>query len=102
MPEFKSLDPLLHNELRLKIVSLLISLEKASFNFLLEKTEASKGNLSVQLKKLQTAGYLKMEKSFKDNYPHTEAKLTKKGVQSFERYVEAINSYLQNDKKEDG
>ena len=91
---FKKLDPLLHNELRLSIMSLLISVESAEFNFLMEQTRASKGNISVQLTKLKDAGYIKVEKSFRDNKPLTTCLKTKKGVEAFETYVEAISQYL--------
>ena len=91
---FKALDPLLHQQLRLSIVSLLASVESADFNFLLEKTEATKGNLSVQISKLKDAEYLEVNKSFKNNYPHTTCKLTQKGRKAFEDYVEAIQEYL--------
>jgi len=91
---FKALDPLLHQQLRLSIVSLLASVESADFNFLLEKTEATKGNLSVQISKLKDAGYVEVTKTFKNNYPHTSCNITKKGLKAFENYVEAIQDYL--------
>jgi DNA-binding transcriptional ArsR family regulator len=91
---FKALDPLLHQQLRLSIVSLLASVESADFNFLLEKTEATKGNLSVQISKLKEAGYVEVNKTFKNNYPLTTCNLTKAGLKAFEDYVEAIQEYL--------
>ncbi|MFN8300117.1 MAG: transcriptional regulator [Chitinophagales bacterium] len=91
---FKPLDPLLHSELRLAVVSLLVGVKEAEFSFLKEKTGATAGNLSVQLQKLYEAGYIVIEKSFRGNYPLTTCKITKKGVVAFEQYVEAINSYL--------
>lgn len=94
MPEFKKLDPLLHQRLRLAIMSLLVSNEKCEFNFIKQKTEATAGNLSVQLKKLETAKYLKIEKSFRDNYPLTEVSITDKGRSAFVKYVENLKSYL--------
>lgn len=90
----RKLDPLLHNELRLAIMSLLISVEEASFNYLLDETGATRGNLSVQLTKLKDKGYLEVEKGFKNNYPHTSCKITKIGVNAFEEYVKAISGYL--------
>lgn len=90
----KKLDPLLHNELRLSIMSLLISLQKADFPYLKEKTQASSGNLSVQVQKLKEAGYIEVEKGFKDNYPQTICKITTKGISAFEKYVDTIKSYL--------
>ena len=91
---FAPLDPLLHNQLRLAIVSLLVSVESADFNFLLEKTGATRGNLSVQITKLKDAGYLNVKKTFKDNYPNTRCSLSAKGLKAFEAYVEAIKEYL--------
>ena len=94
MAAFKKLDPLLHNELRLSIISLLVSVESAEFNYLLEQTGATKGNLSVQLTKLKEAGYIRIEKSFRDNYPLTTCTIDPKGVKAFEDYVAAISKYL--------
>jgi len=87
---FKALDPLLHQQLRLSIVSLLASVESADFNFLLEKTEATKGNLSVQISKLKEAGYVEVNKTFKNNYPLTTCNLTKAGLKAFEDHFEEI------------
>lgn len=91
---FAPLDPILHNQLRLAVVSLLVGVESAEFNFILEKTGATRGNLSVQLTNLKEAGYIAIAKSFRDNYPLTTCKLTTKGVKAFEAYVEAIKGYL--------
>ena len=60
----RELDPLLHSQLRLAIVSLLLSVETADFVYLKEKTNATAGNLSVQLEKLETAGYIQVKKEF--------------------------------------
>ena len=90
---FKELDPILHSQLRLAIVSLLISVKEAEFAFLKEKTNASAGNLSVQISKLKDAGYIEVTKQFKDNYPLTICKITQQGVQAFEDYVQALQSY---------
>ena len=92
--EFKDLDPLLHNQLRLSIISLLISVESAEFNFLLEKTKATRGNLSVQINKLKESGYIEVKKSFRNNYPLTTCKISGAGIEAFEKYVEAISGYL--------
>ena len=91
---FADLDPILHSQLRLAIVSLLVSEEKADFARIKEVTKATSGNISVQIQKLETAGYITVKKSFKDNYPNTEVQLTKEGLLSFERYVEALKSYI--------
>ena len=91
---FKPLDPLLHSELRLAIVSLLVSVQEAEFSYLKERTGATSGNLSIQIQKLYEADYIVIEKSFKGNYPLTTCRITKKGIAAFEQYVEAIKSYL--------
>ncbi|MDO5105230.1 transcriptional regulator [Capnocytophaga sp.] len=91
---FKELDPLLHSQLRLAIISLLVSEEKADFTRIKEITRATSGNISVQIGKLEKAGYISVTKSFKDNYPNTQLALTQKGLQAFEEYVEALRGYL--------
>ena len=94
MPEFKDLDPLLHQRLRLATMSLLVSNDSCEFNFIKEKTESTAGNLSVQLRKLEDAKYLSIAKSFRDNYPLTEVTITEKGRSAFLNYVENLKSYL--------
>jgi len=91
---FKELDPLLHSQLRLQIISLLIQVEYASFNYLLETTGATKGNISTQINKLKEAEYIGVSKEFKDNYPLTTCKITQKGKKAFEEYVKALQSYI--------
>lgn len=95
MSSFSPLDPLLHSQLRLAIISLLIGLEEAEFTFLKEETEASAGNLSVQLDKLEKAGYIAIEKSFRGKRPLTTCKITPKGVDAFESYVENLKKYIE-------
>jgi DNA-binding transcriptional ArsR family regulator len=92
--EFKELDPILHSQLRLAVVSLLISVKEAEFTFIKEKTNATAGNLSVQINKLKEAGYIEVAKQFKDNYPQTTCKITPVGVKAFEEYVKNLQSYL--------
>ena len=92
--EFKELDPLLHSQLRLAVISLLIGLKEAEFTFIREKTDSTAGNLSVQINKLKDAGYLDVTKQFSNNYPQTICKITKKGIESFEAYVNALQSYM--------
>jgi len=92
---FKELDPILHSQLRLAVMSLLISVKEAEFTFIKEKTNATAGNLSVQVQKLKDAGYIEVNKQFKDNYPQTTCKVTQKGIEAFENYVKALQGYLQ-------
>jgi Bacterial regulatory protein, arsR family. len=91
---FKDLDPILHSQLRLAIVSLLISVKEAEFTFLKEKTKATAGNLSVQIQKLKDAGYIEITKQFRDNYPQTICKITREGKKAFEDYVKNLQTYL--------
>jgi predicted transcriptional regulator len=91
---FEPLDPLLHSQLRLAIISLLMSVEEADFTHIKEKTNSTAGNLSVQVNKLKDAGYIKVDKAFKDNYPLTTCKITEKGIHAFETYLNALRSYI--------
>ena len=91
---FKDLDPILHSQLRLAVMSLLISVKEAEFTFLKEKTNATAGNLSVQIQKLKEAGYIDINKQFKDNYPQTMCKITTMGIRAFEDYVKSLQTYL--------
>lgn len=93
---FKDLDPILHSQLRLAVVSLLISVKEAEFTFLKEKTNATAGNLSVQIQKLKDAGYIDVIKQFHNNYPQTICKITPVGVKAFEVYVKNLQAYLGN------
>lgn len=91
---YKDLDPLLHSQLRLTIISMLISSEKVEFTHINEETKAAAGNISIQIKKLQEAGYLEVEKTFKNNYPKTLLSITDKGVKAFESYVNDLKKYI--------
>jgi DNA-binding transcriptional ArsR family regulator len=91
---FKELDPILHSQLRLAVMSLLISVKEAEFTFIREKTNSTAGNLSVQIQKLKDAGYIDVIKQFSNNYPQTICKITKPGIKAFEEYVNNLQSYL--------
>lgn len=95
MAAFEDLDPLLHSQLRLAVMSLLISVESAEFVFLKEKTGASAGNLSVQIDKLSSAGYIDVEKTYKGKKPLTVCQITKTGIKAFEAYVNTLQQYIQ-------
>jgi DNA-binding MarR family transcriptional regulator len=90
----KDLDPILHSQLRLAVVSLLVSVKEAEFTYLKEKSNSTAGNLSVQIQKLKEAGYIEVEKKFRDNYPQTICKITPKGLVSFEEYVKNLRQYI--------
>ncbi len=91
---FKKLNPLLHSELRLALMSILAGVEKADFVFLKHQTEASAGNLSVQLDKLSEAGYIIVEKGFKGRKPCTTCRITEAGISAFKEYVESLKDYI--------
>ncbi len=90
----KELDPLLHSQLRLAIMSILMNVEEADFVYLKEKTESTAGNLSVQLDKLSTAGYIAVEKGMSGKRPRTMCSVTADGRKAFEDYVETLKTYL--------
>lgn len=93
---FKELDPLLHSELRLAVMSILISVESADFVFIREQTKATAGNLSVQIDKLNKAGYIEVIKTFKGRMPQTICSMTPIGRKALENYVEALKGYIGN------
>lgn len=90
----KELDPLLHSQLRLAVMSILMSVEEADFVYLREKTESTAGNLSVQLDKLAHAEYIVVEKGFAGRKPRTVCRVTEKGRRAFGDYVDTLRSYL--------
>jgi DNA-binding MarR family transcriptional regulator len=96
---FQPLDPLLHAELRLAVMSLLISVDEAEFPYIKEQTGATAGNLSVQVDKLSAAGYIEVEKTFKGKRPCTICRITDTGRLAFEAYVKALRSYLKVNRK---
>ncbi len=90
----KELDPILHSQLRLAVMSILMNVEEADFVYLKEQTESTVGNLSVQLDKLATAGYITVTKSFVGKKTRTTCQVTQQGREAFEQYVKALKSYL--------
>ncbi len=91
---FKELDPILHSQLRLAVISLLINVDEAEFTYIREETKATAGNLSIQINKLKEAGYIEVNKRFKGNYPQTMCRITQTGIKKFEEYIDAIKTYL--------
>ena len=94
MTRFKELDPILHSQLRLAVMSLLIGIEMAEFTYLREQTGATAGNLSIQITKLKEAGYIEVTKKFRNNYPQTLCSITELGRQKFAEYVNDLKDYL--------
>lgn len=97
---FKNLDPLLHSQVRLAIMSVLVTVKSAEFSFLLENINTTKGNLSFQLKKLSEANYVQIKKSFRGNYPLTTCKINEIGLAAYETYVNSIDEYFSAFRKE--
>lgn len=97
---FKDLDPILHSQVRLAIMSILIGVKSAEFSFLLENIKTTKGNLSFQMTKLKDAGYIEIAKSFKGSYPLTTLQITDKGSKAYEIYVNALDDYFKEFKKQ--
>lgn len=90
----KELNPLLHSQLRLAVMSILMNVEDADFVYLKEKTESTAGNLSVQIDKLSAAGYLTIEKGFLGRRTRTVCRITPLGRKAFEEYVDALKEYI--------
>lgn len=99
MTRFKDLDPILHSQLRLAVISLLISTEVAEFKYIQDQTGSTAGNLSIQITKLKEAGYIEVAKKFRNNYPLTLCSITPIGRQKFTEYVKALKDYLNPDLK---
>ena len=91
---FPKLDPIIHSELRLAVMSILAGVDSAEFSYLKQQTGATSGNLSVQIDKLSTAGYISVEKGFKGKVPCTTCKITPAGLAAFENYVNSLKEYL--------
>ena len=88
------LNPIIHSQLRLAIMTLLVSVEEADFNYLKEQTNATSGNISVQLDKLSNAGYISVTKEFVGKRTRTSCRLTEEGKRAMEEYIETLKSYL--------
>ncbi len=91
---FKKLNPLLHSELRLAVMSILVGVDEADFVYIRKQTGATAGNLSVQLDKLSEAGYITVEKGFKGKKPCTTCRVTETGISAFSEYVAALRDYI--------
>jgi len=99
MTRFNDLDPILHSQLRLAVISLLISADVAEFTYIREQTGATAGNLSIQITKLKEAGYIEVTKKFRNNYPQTLCNITELGKEKFTEYVNSLKDYLSPDPK---
>ncbi|WP_346860210.1 transcriptional regulator [uncultured Draconibacterium sp.] len=96
---FKNLDPLLHSQVRLAIMTILLNSKSAEFSFLLENIDTTKGNLSFQITKLKEANYISVKKSFRNNYPLTTLQITETGINAYENYIASITDYFNKSKQ---
>ncbi len=92
--KFAQLDPVIHSRIRLAILSILISVKDADFNYLKQTIGTTDGNLSTHLTKLEEKYYIKVAKGYKGKKPHTSCSLTSKGKQAFSKYLEAMDDLL--------
>ena len=97
--KFPPLDPVIHSQVRLAVLSLLLSLKSADFNYLKKLTETTDGNLSTHLTKLEEAGYILIAKSFRGKKPLTTCALTEKGRKAFAGYLKALEEYFPGNKE---
>ena len=95
---FLKLDPLLHSELRLAVMSILADVENADFSYLKKQTDATSGNLSLHIDKLCAAGYISVEKGFRGKMPCTTCRITQSGTEAFAAYVNALKEYISGGK----
>lgn len=90
----KELNPLIHSQLRLAIMTLLLSVDEAEFTYIKEKTNATAGNISVQFDKLQAAGYIEIRKEFVGKKTRTSCRMTETGRAAYEEYIDSLKTYL--------
>lgn len=95
---FEPLDPIIHSQVRLAVLSVLLTANRADFNYLKQETGTTDGNLSTHLAKLEEAGYIKVKKTFQGKKPLTTCSLTEKGRSAFAKYLKALESYLPTEK----
>ena len=96
---FKDLDPILHSQVRLAIMTILLPIKSAEFSYLLDNIETTKGNLSFQISKLREAGYIDVVKSFRNNYQLTTLHITPTGIDAYDQYIESISEYFKKSGK---
>ncbi|MFH1195302.1 MAG: transcriptional regulator [bacterium] len=92
--DYQQLDDIIHSRIRLAVLAVLISVDEAEFTFIREKVKATDGNLSVNLKKLEEAGYIFSRKEFVNKKPVSTYKLSNKGKKAFEIYVERLEQII--------
>jgi DNA-binding MarR family transcriptional regulator len=94
--DYQQIDDIIHSRIRTAIMAVLVSVEEAEFTFLKEKVNATDGNLSIHLKKLEEAGYISVSKKFVDRKPVSRYRITKKGHKAFENYINTLENIIKN------
>lgn len=97
--DYQQIDDLIHSRIRTAIMAVLVSVDEAEFKFLKEKVNATDGNLSVHLRKLEEAGYVTVKKNFIERKPVSRYKITVKGHKAFEAYIQNLEQLLKNGKQ---
>ncbi len=92
--QLSEIDRSIHEPARLMIVSILSSVQEADFQYLHQITNLTKGNLSVHLSKLEEAGYVEIQKTFRGKYPLTVCRMTSRGTEVFENYRKVLRAAL--------
>ncbi len=92
--DYQQIDDVIHSRIRTTVMAVLVSVEEAEFNFLKEKVNATDGNLSVHLKKLEEAGYVSVKKVFIERKPVSKYKITSKGYKAFENYIKKLENII--------
>jgi len=98
--KFAQLDPIIHSRIRLAVLSILLSVKEADFNYLKKTIGTTDGNLSTHLAKLEQANYISVKKSFKGKKPLTTCSITEKGRNAFSKYVKALEDVIHFEKSE--
>ncbi len=92
--DHNQIDDLIHSRLRLAVMAVLASVERAEFSFVRDKVKATDGNLGAHLRKLEEAGYVRLDKSFIDRKPRTHCSLTDRGRKALRAYVEKLGQLV--------
>lgn len=94
--DYQNIDDVIHSRIRTAIMAVLVSVEEADFNFIKEKVNATDGNLSIHLKKLEQAGYISVKKLFVNRKPVSKYKISNKGYKAFEEYINNLENIIKN------
>ena len=93
-----NLDPVIHTPIRLAVLSVLVSVQRADFAYLKESVKATDGNLSTHLSKLENAGYIRISKTFEGKKPRTLCSITRKGRTRFIQYIDNMQKIVEQQK----